>query len=153
MKVKEILNKNAFTVYPETSLKEITKLFFEYNVSSLIIVNENKEVLGVVTYSDLFRFLFPDYDEIRNHGEYLFDPKSIVIRNQIYFDAPVKHLMTKFSEIVDVEVSVIEAAAIMKSYRINQIPVTENGRLVGIISIKELLGNFFLQNLENVPTF
>ena len=152
MKVKDILNKNIFTVYPETSLREVIKLFYEYNLTSLIIVNENNEVFGMVTYSDLFKLLFPDYNEIRNHGEYLFDPQSIELRNKIYFERPVKHTMTKFPEIIDAEMSAIEAAAIMKSYKIKQLPVTEHGKLIGVITIKDLFNNFILENLNKVST-
>ena len=152
MKVKDILDRNTFTVFPETSLREVIKIFYEYNLTSLIIVNENNEVIGMVTYSDLFRLLFPDYSEIRNHGEYLFDPQSIELKNKIYFDRPVKNLMTKFPEFIDMEMSAIEAAAIMKSYKIKQLPVTENGKLVGVISIKDLFNNFVLDKLNNVTT-
>ena len=152
MKVKNILDKNTFTVYPETSLREVIKIFYEYKLTSLIIVNKDNELIGMVTYSDLFRLLFPDYNEIRNHSEYLFDPQSIELRNKIYFDRPVKHLMTKYPEFIDMEMSAIEAAAIMKSYKIKQLPVTENGKLVGVISIKDLFNNFVLDKLNNVTT-
>jgi len=152
MKVKDILDKNSLTVYPETSIREVIKMFYEYNLTSLIIVNKDSDVIGVVTYSDLFRLFFPDYNEIRNHGEYLFDPQSIELRNKIYFDRPVKHLMTKFPEFIDTEMPAIEAAAIMKSYKIKQLPVTENGKLLGVISIKDLLSNFILEKLNNVST-
>ncbi len=150
MKVKDILDKNTFTVYPDTSLREVIKLFYEYNLTSIIIVNEHNEVIGMFTYSDLFRLLFPDYNEIRNHGEYLFDPQSIELRNKIYLDRPVKHMMTRFPEIIDSEIPAIEAAAIMKSYRIKHLPVTENGKLIGMLSIKNLFDNLILENLDNV---
>ncbi len=152
MKVKDIIDKNTFTVYPETSLREVIKMFYEYSLTSLVIVNKENELIGMVTYSDLFRLLFPDYSEIRSHGEYLFDPQSIELRNKIYFDRPVKHLMTKFPEYIDTEMSAIEAAAIMKSYKIKQLPVTENGKLIGVITIKDLFNNFILENLNNVST-
>ncbi|MFA3781617.1 cyclic nucleotide-binding/CBS domain-containing protein [Melioribacteraceae bacterium 4301-Me] len=150
MKVKDILTENAFTVYPNTSLKEVIRIFHENNLTSLVVVNEHNEVVGMVTYSDLFRYLFPDYNEIANHGEYLFDPHSIELRNKPYLDKPIKDFMIKSPESIDSEKPAIEAAAIMKSYKIKQLPVTENGKLIGIITIKELLKIFVIEKLKNM---
>jgi CBS domain-containing protein len=150
MKVKDILNEDTFTVYPETSLREVIKIFHENNLTSLVVVNEHNEVVGMVTYSDLFRYLFPDYNEIANHGEYLFDPGSIELRNKIYYDKPVQNMMTKFPECIESEKHAVEAAAIMKSYKIKQLPVTENGKLLGVITIEDLLNIFVIEKLNKV---
>ncbi|HED05238.1 MAG TPA: CBS domain-containing protein [Ignavibacteria bacterium] len=56
--------------------------------------------------------------------------------------------MTKFPEIVNEELSVIEAAAILKAFKIKQLPVVNNGNVTGIITIKNLLNNLVLNNLN-----
>ena len=59
--MKDILNNNIITVYHETSLREVIKIFYEKNLTSLVIVNEDNEVLGMVKFSDLFKPVFADY--------------------------------------------------------------------------------------------
>jgi len=96
----------------------------------------------------LFHFLFPNYNEIREHGEYLFDPESVRKRMNERSGIQVKKIMTKFPEIVNEELSVIEAAAILKAFKIKQLPVVNNGNVTGIITIKNLLNNLVLNNLN-----
>ena len=51
-------------------------------------------------------------------------------------------LMTKFPEVINPEALVVEAAAIMKEFKIKQLLVVDNGQLVGVISFKNILKSF-----------
>ena len=51
----------------------------------------------------------------------------------------IKRVMTPFPYSVDVNISVPEARTFMREQRIKHLPVTEEGKLVGIISDRDLL--------------
>ncbi len=150
MKVKEIMDRNIITVNINTPLKEIAEKLLAENTGCVLVTNNNNDIAGIITFSDLFRFVFPDYNEIREHGEYLFDSLSLRQRLFEWEDIPANNFMTKFPEVINKESPVIEAAAIMKAFKIKQLPVTEKGNLVGLITSKDILKSFVLYDLNNI---
>ncbi len=150
MKVKELMDRNIITVNINTPLKEIAEKLLTENTGCVIVTNNNNDIAGIITSSDLFRFVFPDYNEIREHGEYLFDSLSIRQRLYEWEDIPANSFMTKFPELINKESPVIEAAAVMKAFKIKQLPVTENGKIVGLITSKNILKSFVLYDINKI---
>jgi len=74
-KVKDLMKTKFYRVNIDTPLKEIiNELPNKDNPEFIIVINYNDDIAGIITLSDLFRFIFPDYNEIREHNEYIFDP-------------------------------------------------------------------------------
>jgi CBS domain-containing protein len=149
MKTKELMKENVFTVNLNTPLKDVTEKLLTENYSCVIVTNYSNDIVGIITLSDLFRFLFPDYNEIREHREYLSESVSILKRLNKLKNLPAETCMTKFPEVINEKSSAIEAAAIMKDFKIKQLPVIENGKLIGIITSKDILKSFILQMTDN----
>ena len=55
--VSEHMTKDIIAGEPHTLIKEIAQAMVQYKISSLPILNEEKEVLGIVTTTDLLEFL------------------------------------------------------------------------------------------------
>jgi len=110
------------------------------------VVTLQNEVAGIITSSVLFNAVFPDYNEIREHSEYIFDLRSIDERNKNLYDKPIKEIMTKNPEYVNANQSVVDAAAIMKSFKFKQLPVIENGVFIGILTIQDLISRVILHS-------
>ena len=149
MTTKELMNRNIFKVNLEASVKEIAEKLLIENYSCAIVTNYSNDIVGIITLSDIFRFLFPDYNEIREHKEYLSEGVSILTRLNKLKNLAVEACMTKFPEVINEKSSAIEAAAIMKDFKIKQLPVTENGKLIGIITSKNILKSFILEMVKN----
>jgi len=144
MKVKELMTKDFRTFNSETTFKKVVEAFIGDKLNFGLVVTMQNEVAGIITSSDLFNAVFPDYNEMREHGEYIFDLKAIVDRNKHLYDKPIKEIMTKNPEYVNANQSVIDAAAMMKSFRVKQLPVVENGAFVGMLTIQNLISKFLL---------
>lgn len=142
MKVKDLMNKNIFTVNINTPLKDFAEKILAENRNCIIVTKENKKVVGIITFLDLLRFLFPDHKEIYEHDEYLSDVISLEQRIYQKVNMPAEALMTKFPETINSESLAVEAAAIMKEFKIKQLPVVDNELLVGVISFKNILKSF-----------
>jgi CBS domain-containing protein len=54
--------------------------------------------------------------------------------------------MTKNPEYVNANQSVVDAAAIMKSFKFKQLPVIENGVFIGILTIQDLISRVILHS-------
>jgi CBS domain-containing protein len=146
MKVKELVTKDFYIFDPETPFKKVVEDFIARKLNFGLVVTLQNEVAGIITSSVLFNAVFPDYNEIREHSEYIFDLRSIDERNKNLYDKPIKEIMTKNPEYVNANQSVVDAAAIMKSFKFKQLPVIENGVFIGILTIQDLISRVILHS-------
>ncbi len=56
-KVKDIMTTQVITVLPETEVYEVAQLFVEKRINPIPVVDSNKTLVGIVSRSDLIRFL------------------------------------------------------------------------------------------------
>jgi len=141
MRVHDVMTREVIAVRPETQLKEVARLLVEHRIGGVPVVDADNTVLGVVSESDFaikergaeyiprvrFGWLFSDVRRdvarvaARTAGEAMSAP-AVTIEGRI--------------------ASVREAAITMVEHKINRLPVTEDGRLVGIITRGDLVRVF-----------
>ncbi len=99
------------------SIKDAAKIFYEKNISSLMIL-ENGIFIGIITEKDLISSTL-----VFKHTE----------------DTIVKNIMTESLVCVNSNVSIIDAANIMIEKQIHKLPVMENNKIIGLISATDLM--------------
>jgi acetoin utilization protein AcuB len=57
LKIAEIMTPNPITATPETTISEAAQLMLDNKISGLPVVDERKQVLGIITESDIFRLV------------------------------------------------------------------------------------------------
>lgn len=55
IKVKEIMTKDPFTIYADETVERAAVIMLEHKVSGLPVINKQKELVGLITQSDVFR--------------------------------------------------------------------------------------------------
>lgn len=55
IKVKEIMTKNPITISADETVERAAVIMLEHKVSGLPVVNKQKELVGIITQSDIFR--------------------------------------------------------------------------------------------------
>ncbi len=120
--IAQILKQKGRTVYsttPETKIFDALKIMADNGVGALVVLNEEEHVVGIFTERDLARKV--DLDGRCSHRAYIHQ----VMSEDICYITP--------------EVSVDEAMAIMTENRCRHLPVMEKDRLVGLVSIGDLV--------------
>ena len=117
LKIKEIMTDKIAYVNPQTTLVEAAQLMQKHDVGA-VPVCEGEKVLGIVTDRDIV---------VRNvaHGK---DPRQ----------TPVRDVMTTGVKSINPEMSLSQAASMMADQQIRRLPVVENDRLVGMVSLGDL---------------
>ncbi len=122
MDARTILNRKGHTVHtvsPSASIREAMALLIRYGVSSLIVIGQEDEVVGIITERDIFRLTY------EHEGRIMELPvRSVMTRDLIIalpYD-PLDHLKSLFTE-----------------NRIRHLPVIDQGKLAGIISIGDIV--------------
>ncbi|WP_017555618.1 CBS domain-containing protein [Nocardiopsis baichengensis] len=128
IRVRNVMTNGVIAVRPSTGMREIALLLSRYSISAVPVVDEDGQVLGVVSESDLLYKLTEDQDR----G----DPSARTKRSAV----TARRLMTEPPVTVDVRAEVAEAAGIMEKHRVKRLPViSEDGRLIGIVSRSDLV--------------
>jgi CBS domain-containing protein len=117
MKITEIMTKAAVTDRPDDSLEAAARKMWDQQTGSLL-VTDGEDLVGIVTERDILR----------------------AVGTAIPLDTPLSAVMTKDLITVDPGTSLREAARIMTEKWIRHLPVLEGGKLVGIVSQRDLAG-------------
>lgn len=144
MTAKDIMKRQVIYVKATDTVEEIIKILLQNNVSGVPVINENKEIVGMVTEQDLItrekglnissyiHFLgsILSIDGVDKYNE---DLKKIVSR-------VAKEIMSSPVYSVSEDSTLSEIASIMVNRHINRVPVIDKERkLVGIIGRSDLL--------------
>ncbi|MBI3911189.1 MAG: CBS domain-containing protein [Armatimonadetes bacterium] len=137
----DIMTRAVITARPDTKLREIADLLVRHRISGVPVVDEENRVVGIVSETDLI-------DEEKRHAH--------IPRTALYGVMPVPdevwvaafeegdqltaaQLMTHRVVTLPETTSAREVAEEMLSRHVNRIPITRDGRLVGIVTRADVL--------------
>ena len=138
MKVGKIMTKKVHTIGPGSSLKECAQILKKKGLNGLV-VTEGDKVLGVITKTDLFKVILPRYPENLEEEKYMSEVEYIGERVDKLFEMKVKDIMGSPPIKIDSNVPIIRAGSIMLLRRVKQIPVVDNGKLSGIVTLTDII--------------
>lgn len=110
--------REIHAVQPDTTVFEAVARMTELNIGA-IIVQEGEAIQGIMTERDYLRFVTDQGRTARN--------------------TPVSELMTRRLVYITPEVDIEVAMAIMTEKRVRHLPVMDDGKLIDIISIGDLV--------------
>jgi CBS domain-containing protein len=124
-------------VHETDSVFETVRKLVEHNVSAVLVLDDVK-LLGIVTERDI--------------------AKHVALEGRTARDTTAGEIMTRTVIFVRPEQTVEECMALMTERRIRHLPVIEGDELIGIVSIRDLVGavvsekQFVIDQLENYIT-
>ncbi|OEF96186.1 DUF294 nucleotidyltransferase-like domain-containing protein [Desulfuribacillus alkaliarsenatis] len=119
-KIGEFMSAPVLTCTPSAKVTEIAKIFLEHKISSIIVTKKNDNVpMGIVTESDLIKKVIAREKDIKTVTavEIMGHPLHTIEANNYYYDALLK----------------------MVQNHIKHLAVVENNRLIGIVTVKDLM--------------
>ncbi|MEJ3652870.1 CBS domain-containing protein [Actinomycetes bacterium KLBMP 9759] len=124
MKIADILATKGHTVHsvlPWLTVAEVVDRLSRSGVGALLVCDENRVIRGIVSERDIVRAL-------GRHGATL-------------LGMSVSDVMTRHVRTCEPDETVAHAMAQMTAGRYRHLPVVEGGRLVGMVSIGDLVKN------------
>lgn len=117
IKVKEAMVSRVVTALPSQTVLEASKIMKKEDVGSLIIVEGNKPI-GIITREDIIN--------------------KVIVNELMASKTLIQDIMTKDLITCPPECDISEAARLMSKNRYERMPVVSMGKLVGIISSREI---------------
>ncbi len=140
MKIGDIMTKKVHTIGSDNTLKECVKILEKARVNGLV-VKEGEKVVGVITKTDIFKAILPRYPENIEEELHMSDVEYIEERVRKTFQMKVKDIMGSPPVTISSDVPIIRAGSIMLLRRVKQIPVIDKGKLVGIVTLTNIISN------------
>ena len=131
MLISEVLRRKGgevFTVPPQTSVRDLLDQLAEHHVGALVVSPDGAEVVGIVSERDVVR-------RLAVHGSDL-------------LGRPVSEIMTPEVRTCAPTDTVDQLMELMTARRFRHVPVVERDRLLGIVSI----GDVVKQRMDELQT-
>jgi acetoin utilization protein AcuB len=139
MKVREIMRQALVTVRPDAPARVAAELMRNHRVRHLLVTDEGERVLGILTDRDL------------RHSALLPMLARHLVLEERWLKAPrVRDVMTWEVVTIDPDADLVRAGLLMFKRRIGSLPVIDKGRLVGILTERDVL-EAFGADAEHLP--
>ena len=130
MLVSDVMQAAVLTITPKTSLPEAIRLVQHRGVRHLPVVEDDR-LVGIVSDRDLKRAMASSATSLERHElRYLLDTVT------------VDEIMTRAVITIGRMFPIEEAARVMVREKVSALPVTEQGRLIGIVTETDVLELF-----------
>jgi CBS domain-containing protein len=138
--VKQILDSKGYqvwSIHPDATVFEALKLMGEKEVGALAVV-QNGRLAGILSERDYAR--------------------KVILRGRTSRDTHVYEIMTANVVTTDLDETVESCMGVMTQRRIRHLPVVDDGRLIGMISIGDMVKSiieeqqFIIEQLETYIT-
>lgn len=149
MKVKDCMIKEVMTVSRSTTLAQLIETFRKYNYHTLPVVEKDNRLVGLITFEDIMKVFQPyssDLARMLKTVPFLFageereeDLLAMDISADLGVLVVVDDIMNTQFATIDEEASIARARSLMKLHEVNRLPVVKDGRLVGIISLFDII--------------
>lgn len=115
---KDIMTTNLITIKPDEFVKDAVKLIVNNNITGLPVVNNNMEVIGIVSEKDLL--------------DLLFNPNDL--------EAPISKIMMTRVTTIPGDATLFDVGDIFLSNSFRRLPVVNSKKqIIGLISRRDLL--------------
>ncbi|MGM0442298.1 MAG: CBS domain-containing protein [Elusimicrobiota bacterium] len=111
MKAKDIMTRAVVTVEENQSAKEVKNILRKNNINGGPVLNEEGEIVGVITVNDLLEAFAADREE-----------------------EPIENFMSKNVVTADVNSGVLSVFKSMRDKHIHRVIIEKDGQLAGVVS-------------------
>jgi len=128
VKAKDIMTKRVISVKTDTPIYDALKLIASYGISGLPVVDDDLTLVGIVSEKDVLSLFYNnDEDEIT-----------------------VDDFMTQPPIFFDENESILDVCDFLRKNIFRRVPITSEGKLVGIISIRDVIEYILLSKCKKV---
>ena len=134
MKIKNVMVRDLTSASEDCTIKEVVIILSRQRLRGLPIVDNDQNVIGIITESDIIKASLPGYYKELQNPSFLPDFNQFSKQAKKIANLPVKNFMTKQVYLVEEDTSRTEAANLLFKKHLRIIPVVRAGKLVGILT-------------------
>ncbi len=141
MNANELMSAPPVTIGPEATVADAARYMLDENVSCLPVVDSDDKVVGILTHTDFG--LHPRFRPLADNVYSLLgssvSPRHIADVSQRVGSKLVRDVMPRRVFAVEGDTPIEKVVELMLRRGVHRLPVTEDGRLVGVITRHDFL--------------
>ena len=115
---EEIMTKDVISVTRETPIREAMELMLKHRISGLPVVDDDRNLVGVLSEKDVVSLLY-DIETLDSQK--------------------VSNFMTERAMYFDIDDNLVDICDFFAKNLFRRVPITSDGKLVGIISVPDII--------------
>jgi len=128
---EEIMTKDVISVTKETPIREAMELMLKHRISGLPVVDNDMNLVGVISEKDVVSLLY-DIETLDSQK--------------------VRNFMTERAIYFDIDDNLVDICDFFSKNLFRRVPITSGGKLVGIISVPDIIDYTLRIKKEKVYT-
>ena len=118
--IKDIMTKVIISVNVETTVFQVAKMMENGGIGA-VLVKKNNHIIGIITDRDY---------------------ATKIVSHNLSSDTPVEKIMSSPLITINFDESILDAAQRMTSKKIRKLTVTDNGKIIGLVTSTDLVAQF-----------
>ncbi len=118
--IKDIMTKVIISVNVETTVFQVAKMMENGGIGA-VLVKKNNHIIGIITDRDY---------------------ATKIVSHNLPSDTPVEKIMSFPLITINFDESILDAAQRMTSKKIRKLAVTDNGKIIGLVTSTDLVAQF-----------
>jgi len=143
MKARDVMVRQVVSVNPDTTTRAVARLLVDKGISAVPVIDEGGTLVGMVSEGDLVGRDDADREARRDWWLTLFAEGEMLhpdfLASLRLPDRSVKQVMSSPVVSVGEDTDTRDIARLLTEHRIKRVPVTRDGRVVGIVSRADLV--------------
>ncbi len=145
MFVRDVMTTGVLTAFPTDTVRSVVVKMLSRHCGAIPVIDQQHNLIGLVALRDVMIPLFP------NLGDYIHDnvhSRDFAEMEEGYpgvLKKKVEEVMSLNPLTVVPSTSILEAASYMGMKNFRRIPVAENGKLMGMVSIGDINRGLFFE--------
>ncbi|WP_075187613.1 CBS domain-containing protein [Teredinibacter haidensis] len=149
LSLSDLMSRQLQTVYEGWSVKRLATFFIKHGIGGAPVIAADDELVGVVTQTDVVRFGSRTLDEKEvqkltqfycgPYGGELSEDDMRHMQERASENCTVHSIMTPEVVALDIVTPLAEVCTALAKRDIHRLFVTENGKLVGVVTARDIL--------------
>jgi CBS domain-containing protein len=136
----DVMVRNVVSVKPDDAVGDVVDLLLEHDISAVPVIDDDKNVIGIVSEADLVRRKEIDTD--RTHHWWI---KAVLPASKLAHEFSKAHgqrvdeVMSRNVITAAEDTSLGNIATLLERHRVKRVPIVRGNKLVGIVSRSNLI--------------
>jgi CBS domain-containing protein len=152
-KVTDLVHRDPPVVRDDTPLRDVVRLLLDEGLPAVPVVDAEGRYVGIFGEREFIAALFPRYVQSLSYAGFIPKPiEEVLEKRREAASEPIREHMTTEHVDVPADASDVQIAETFLHHRVRVLPVTENGRVVGIIlrgDFMRALAESFLDQVDD----
>ncbi len=143
MLVQDVMSTGVITAHPTDSVRSAVIKMLSRHCGAIPVIDQERNLIGLVAIRDVMIPLFPNYGDYIHDNVHSRDFGEMEEGYPEILRKKVEEIMSRNPLTVSPTTCMLEAASYMGLKHFRRIPVAENGKLLGMVSIGDINRGLF----------